>query len=245
MRVIVQRYFSIFVIVGHGLSLIRERLGIQLSSLTFDKVMPAVEKSKAKNEMKREAGDKNYPIWLLFNPKHPAVRHYIWTPVLSEIQDKIYRELRTRIDTTNIYFRNAVSNGKIVPNTLNWWDAEVANEIEALREIVSVHQPKLLITFGAFPFEFVRRVYEIKPEKGPKAWGTSNLGDEFGKAIDDFDINKTNRIPLLRRVIESSKFLEDDRNIPRKDVDNYFRFVGTKIAEKLIEHKDSLDIWIN
>lgn len=215
--------------------------GIRLSSLTLDKGIPVVQKVK----MKRETGERSYPIWLLFNPKHPAVRHYIWTPVLAEIQDKVYRELRTRIDTTNIYIRNAVSNSGIVPNTLNWWGTDVANEIELLREIVLEHQPKLLITFGAFPFEFVRRVYEIKPEKGPKAWGTSNLGDEFGKAIDTFDINKTNRIPLLRRVIESDKFIEDDTHFCGKDVDSYFHFVGTKIAERIIEYKDCLDIWID
>lgn len=209
-----------------------------MSGLTLDKGMPVAEKTK------RETGKRTYPIWLIFNPKHPAVRHYIWTPVLAEIQDKVYRELRTRIDTTNIYIRNAVSNSEIVPNTLNWWGTEVANEIELLREIVSEYQPKLLITFGAFPFEFVRRVYEIKPEKGPKAWGTSNLGVEFGRAMESFDINTTNRIPLLRRVIESGKFIEEDNPFGQKDVDNYFHFVGTKIAEKLIENKDSLDIWI-
>ncbi|MDR3602344.1 MAG: hypothetical protein P4L49_17970 [Desulfosporosinus sp.] len=210
-----------------------------MSSLTFNNEIPVVERMGTK-----ETGERAYPIWLLFNPKHPAVRHYIWTPVLAEIQDKVYRELHTRVDTTNIYTRNAVSNSGIVPNTLNWWGTEVANEIEEFRGIVLEHKPKILISFGAFPFEFVRRVYEIKPEKGPKAWGTSNLGDEFGRAMESFDINKTNRIPLLRRVIESGKFIEDDTD-DRKDVENYFHFVGTKIAERLIEHKDSLDIWID
>ncbi|ODA38974.1 hypothetical protein [Desulfosporosinus sp. BG] len=218
-----------------------------MPSLALDKEISSVEKMK----IKRETGEKEYPIWLLFNPKHPAIRHYIWTPVLAEIQDKVFRELHTRINTANMYIRNVVSDSGIVPNTLNWWGTEVSNEIELLRELVIEHQPKLLISFGAFPFEFVRRVYEIKPEKGPKAWGTSNLGDEFGKAIETFDINRTNRIPLLRRVVDSGKFIEEVSNFSRDDgdryfeeVDNYFHFVGSKIAEKIIEHKDSLDIWI-
>ncbi|EGW37708.1 hypothetical protein [Desulfosporosinus sp. OT] len=218
-----------------------------MPSLALDKEISSVEKMK----IKRETGEKEYPIWLLFNPKHPAIRHYIWTPVLAEIQDKVFRELHTRINTANMYIRNVVSDSGIVPNTLNWWGTEVSNEIELLRELVIEHQPKLLISFGAFPFEFVRRVYEIKPEKGPKAWGTSNLGDEFGKAIETFDINRTNRIPLLRRVVDSGKFIEEVSNFSQDDgdryfeeVDNYFHFVGSKIAEKLIEHKDSLDIWI-
>lgn len=190
--------------------------------------------------MKRETGDKTYPIWLLVNPKHPAVRHNIWTPVLSEIQDKVYRQLHTRIDATDIYIRNAVEDSRVVPKTLNWWGAEVATEIELFREIVFEYKPKILITFGAFPYEFMRRVYEIKPEKGPKSWGTSNLGNEFGRSIANFDINKTNKIPLLRRIVESGKFIED-----RNDFGvNYFQYVGAKIADKIVEHRDSFNIWI-
>ncbi|WP_242833820.1 hypothetical protein [Desulfosporosinus sp. OT] len=189
---------------------------------------------------KREAGDKAYPIWLLINPKHTAVRHNIWTPVLAEIQDKVYREIHTRIDSRNIYIRNAVKDSAIVPKTLNWWGAEVSKEIELFREIVFEYKPKILITFGAFPYEFMRRVYEIKPEKGPKSWGTAILGNEFGRSIENFDINKTNKIPLLRRVVTSGKFIEDYNDFS----ENYFQYVGSKIADKLIENKDSFNIWI-
>ena len=194
--------------------------------------------------MKQASGEKTYPIWLLVNPKHPAVRYNIWTPVLNEIQDRIFREIHTRIDTTNIFIRNAVSDCGIVPNTLNWWRPEVAKEIVLFREMVLEHKPKILISFGAFPFEFLRRVYEIKPEKGPKYWGTSNLEDEFRKAIGNFDINKTNRIPLLRRLITSSNDLEADNCFDRKGSKNYYYDVGSKIAEKIIENKDNLNIWI-
>ncbi|MDR3587109.1 MAG: hypothetical protein P4L59_17615 [Desulfosporosinus sp.] len=190
--------------------------------------------------IKRESGERSYPIWLVVNPKHPAVRHNIWTPVLAEIQDKVYRGIHTRIETSNLYIRNAVCDSSIVPNTLNWWGAEVAQEIETFREIALENQPKIIISFGAFPFEFLRRVYEVKPDKGPKFWGTSNLGDEFGRSIENFDINKTNRIPLLRRVISSGKFIEDHNYFG----ENYFQYVGTKIAEKIIENKDNLKIWI-
>ncbi|ODA39271.1 hypothetical protein [Desulfosporosinus sp. BG] len=190
--------------------------------------------------IKRDSGDKSYPIWLIVNPKHPAVRHNIWTPALAEIQDKVYREIHTRIDTTNIYIRNAICDSTIVPNTLNWWGAEVGREIETFREIALEHEPKILISFGAFPFEFLRRAYEILPEKGPKYWSTSNLGDEFGRSIENFDINKTNRIPLLRKVISSGKFIEDHGYFGQ----HYFHYVGTKIAEKIVENKDHLKIWI-
>ena len=194
--------------------------------------------------MKQESGERAYPIWLLVNPKHPAVRYNIWTPVLDKIQDRIFREIHTRVDTTNIFIRNAVSDCGIVPNTLNWWRPEVAKEIVLFREIVLEHKPKILISFGAFPFEFLRRVYEIKPEKGPKYWGTSNLDDEFRKAIENFDINKTNRIPLRRRLIASSNDLEAHNCFDRKGSENYYYDIGSKIAEKIIENKDNLNIWI-
>lgn len=191
-------------------------------------------------EKTMESGKKTYPIWLVVNPKHPAVRHNIWTPVLAEIQDRVYREIHKRIDATDIYIRNAVKDSRLVPKTLNWWGAEVAKEIELFREIVLEYKPKILITFGAFPYEYMRRVFEIKPEKGPKSWGNSNLGNEFAKAIENFDINKSNRIPLLRRIVESDKFIENNNFFG----ENYFQYVGAKLADKIIQYQDSFDIWI-
>ena len=213
-----------------------------MSSLILNEDIPLSEKRG------RDSGNKAFPIWLLVNPKYTAVRYDIWRPVLDVIQDKVYRELHTRIDTTNIYFRSAVSNGGIVPNTLNWWGREVAKEIDLFREIVLEYKPKMLISFGAFPFEFMRRVYEIKPEKGPKAWGTSLLRDEFERSMENFDINDTNRIPLLRRVVTSDNQRENQREslnfMSRTERESYFHHIGTKIAEKIIEHKATLNIWI-
>ncbi|WP_235838936.1 hypothetical protein [Desulfosporosinus metallidurans] len=194
--------------------------------------------------MKNESGERSYPIWLLLNPKHPVVLRSIWTPILDEIQDKVYRKIETRIDTTNIFIRNTIDDSGKVPNTLNWWAAEVAKEIELFRESILEYKPKILISFGAFPFEFVRRIFNIKPEKGPKYWSNSNLNSEFERAIENFDINQTNRIPILRQVSVSSKFEEDHRLSNLTDISNYFRNVGAKIADKIIENKDSLNIWI-
>src|SRR5665648_837212 len=192
----------------------------------------------------RESGERSNPIWLLVNPKHPAVRYYIWTPVLAVIQDRVYRELHERIDTTDIFIRSVVSETEMVPNTLNWWGAEVNAEIELFRQLVLEHKPKIIITFGAFPFEFLRRVYEIEPRKGPKHWSTSNLKEEFERSIEDFDINQTNRIPLLRRVVESGNFIEGHNYFCQENVENYFCYVGTKIAEKIIENQKGINNWV-
>ncbi len=188
--------------------------------------------------VQRDSGEMTYPIWLLVNPKYPSAYHDIWRPILEEIQDRVYREMYIRIDTSNIYIRKTVIDSELVPNTLNWWGKEVAKEINVFREMVHEHKPKILITFGAFPFEFVRRVFNIKPEKGPKAWSTSILRDEFEKSIENFDINKTNRIPLLRRVVSSDKLMT------RAGRETYVNYVGAMIADRIIENRDSLNIWI-
>ncbi|HBP65832.1 MAG TPA: hypothetical protein DD730_16640 [Desulfosporosinus sp.] len=190
-----------------------------------------------------ESGGRTNPIWLLFDPRHP-IRHDIWTPILDEVQDKVYRQIHRRVDTSKILIRNAINNSLLVPNTLNWWADEVVAEIELFREIALEHKPKILISFGAFAYEFVRRVYRTKPKKGPKHWGTSILGDEFRSSIENFDINTTNSIPLLRRVIASGNYIEAHNYFCQNQGENYFNFVGIKIAEKIIEHKDDLQIWI-
>lgn len=198
---------------------------------------------KYKSLVGRDSGEKTYPIWLLVNPKYPGVVSSVWRPVLDEIQDKVYRELHTRIDTKNIYIRSAVSDCGIVPDTLNWWGNEVSAEINKFRELIMDYKPKLLISFGAFTFEFMRRVSEIKPDKGPKYWSAPVLNDEFRASLDMFDVNKTNIIPLLRRVIESNEFIETQGHFSQSDSEKYFQYVGTKVAEKIIKNRSILDIW--
>jgi len=197
-----------------------------------------------KTTLARESGERSDPIWLLVNPKHPAVRYYIWTPVLAVIQDKVFRDIHKRIDTDNIFIRNVVRESGLVANTLNWWGAEVEAEIESFRELVLEHKPKMIVTFGAFPYEFMRRVYELQPIKGPKYWSTARLKEEFEQAIVNFDMNKTNRVPLLRRVVESGKFIEGHNYFCEELVENYFYYVGTKIAEKIIENQDDFNNWV-
>ena len=196
------------------------------------------------DRMKEEFGDRSYPIWILVNPKYPADRLEIWAPILDEIQDKVYRKLHKRIDTRNIYIKNTVSDIGIVPKIANCLSTEVAKEMVKLRESILKHQPKMLITFGTVTYEFIKRIFDLKPGKGPKYWSTTNLGDELERSIVNFDINQTNRIPLPRRVMKSSKLIEDRNYFSREENENYFREVGAKIAERIIENKDSLKIWI-
>lgn len=207
-------------------------------SLALDKY------STLANKMKKESGDRSYPIWLLVNPNNLAVCHDIWAPILDEIQDKIYRKLHTRIDPENIFVKNTVSDIGIVSKTSNCWATEVSEEVIMLRESVQEYQPKILITFGALTNEFVKRVLETRSSEGPKYWSTTNLEDEFERSIENFDINQMNRvpIPLLRRVMKSGKSVEDRNYSSWEESENYLRYLGTKIAGRIIENKDSLKI---
>lgn len=190
------------------------------------------------DRMKKESGDRSCPIWLLVNPKYPADTYDIWALIMYEMQDMVYRKLHARIDSKNIFIKNAVSDIGRVSNTSI--EPEVAKEIVKLRENVLEHQPKLVITFGTITNEFVRRVFDIRPENGPKYWRTSNLVDEFERSIANFDITRTNWIPLIRRVTKSAKNIKDLED----NSDNYYHDVARKIADRIIEHKDSLKIWI-
>lgn len=210
-----------------------------MSSLLIDK------NSALTDTMKKESGDKSCPIWLLVNPKSPYVRYDIWNPILDTIQDKVYRELRKRIDTQTIYIKNVVSDIGIIPKTNNGLQMEVVNEIELLKKSVLEHQPKMLITFGTVTYELVRRFYKKNPEEGPKYWNTTNLGVEFERSIANFDISQTNKIPLPCRVMKSSNFIEDSTYSSWEDGEPYFRYAAAKIADKIIENKDNLNIWIN
>lgn len=211
-----------------------------MASLVLNKYSP----SFAEQIKIESGGDMSSPIWLLVNPKYPAIRHYIWTPILEEIQDRVYRKLRARIDTKNIFIKSVASNIGIISNTINCGAEERKKEIAIFRERIRECQPKILITLGAITYEFVKRVFELSLEKEPQYWSSTNLGNEFEQSIANFDINQTNMIPLVSRVMKSGKLFEDGNYSNWKEIESYFHYVGLKIADKIIENKDSLKIWI-
>ncbi|AET67684.1 hypothetical protein Desor_2076 [Desulfosporosinus orientis DSM 765] len=196
------------------------------------------EYSNSSVKMIRESGDQSSPIWLLVNSRYPNDVFDIWTPILYEIQDRVYRKLHGRIDRGRIYIMYASSNIGRVSIPSKPLPAEAATEIVELRKSVLQHQPKLLITFGTITNELVRRVFDQQAEDGPNYWKTTNLEDEFQRSIMNFDINRTNWIPLIRKV-KGRKSLQD-----WEESERYFREAAINIADKIIEHKDSLNLWI-
>jgi hypothetical protein len=209
--------------------------------------------------MKREVGDRNFPIWLLgdsnpeqwqeslatpFDPRHP-IRHNIWTSVLDVIQDNVFRAKKIRVETKTLFIRNAVENPLIKPKPTDIeWGKKVEIEIAELREIILTYKPKLLLSFGAFSFEFARRSHGQEPKRNYSYWGSEKLGVEFRQRINEFDPNKINILPLLHRSVSGGKFIQSQNNFCNKKGANYFEYVGISIEEKLLQFQYDLDIWV-
>src|SRR5271157_864811 len=209
--------------------------------------------------MEREVGDCNFPLWLIgdsnparwqsslktpLDPRHP-IRHNIWTALLDVIQDKVYRASRLRVDTSTIYIRNAVDNPAKKPAPASsQWTKSADSEISGLESLIKTHKPIMLFCFGAFAFEFVRRAIGEQERRNYGHWGARRLGDEFRFRIRNFNPNKTNIIPLLHRSISGGKFIESHEYFCGQRGVNYFEVVGSEIADKLLQHRDQLRIWI-
>lgn len=209
--------------------------------------------------MNREVGDRDFPIWLIgdsnpaqwqdklktpLDPRHPIL-HNIWTSVVDVVQDSVYRNCRRRIDTSSLYIRNAVDDPSKKPQTSSIdWYPNTNEEIDILHELLARHQPALIVSFGAFAFEFARRAQRREPIHSFSYWGARRLGEEFRINARHFDVTEVNLLPLLHRSISGGKFIESHEYFCAETGANYFEYVGLSIAEILIQHKDRLSVWI-
>ena len=208
--------------------------------------------------MEKEHGDRTFPIWLLgdSNPinwheklrypldsLHPA-RHNIWTPILDEIQDKVYVYIKKRINTKDIYIRNAVYNSATKPKeNAVVWTQDLQKEIEEYSKLIKEYKPTIIFSFGAFSYEFLLRATD-RGGNSYNHWDTKNLGEDFRKNLKNFNINITNPIPLLHTSISRGRFLESHKYFCDNEADNYFEYTGQKIAAILIEYEDHFaNIW--
>jgi hypothetical protein len=113
-----------------------------------------------------------------------------------------------------------------------------------LQNLIQLNQPKMLFSFGAFSFEFARRTLAQEPQRSHSYWGAKRLGEEFKTRIAQFEPSTTNLLPLLHVSIARGRFIQSHEYFCGQKGANYFEFVGGQIAQKLIEHRDKLDVWI-
>ena len=208
--------------------------------------------------MKRDSGSPSVPIWLIadsspspwekdleipLDPRHPT-RHNIWTPILDGMQSRVFHASGRRIDTDKLYIRNAVHHAKEKPRyTARDWPPECGREIVTLRSLIEQHKPKLVLTFGAFAFEFARRVLDERPIRSTKHWGTGKLGGEFRQRVEGFSALETELLPLLHVSIARGRFLESHRYFTDMERGNYFEYVAEKLATLLLTHDRTFSIW--
>lgn len=210
--------------------------------------------------MDKEHGNKKYPIWLLgdsepanwrndlkypFDPRHPAI-HNIWTPIIDKVQEEVFKAKKRRIDTTDIYVRNAVDDPDRKPkrNKLDW-SPYVQTKQNELERLIKRYKPKIIFTFGSFSFEMCRRALNETPNrKYGYFWTTQQLSNQFHDRIELYNHNQTNIIPLLHISISQRHYLVSHRIYTDNPTGCYFDYSGKLISEIILRHFLAEDIWV-
>ncbi len=212
--------------------------------------------------MEKEDGTLDSQVWLIgdsnpenwdkylhhpLDPRHP-VRHNILTPILEVVQENVFHADRSRIDTKQFYIRNAVEDASGKPDSSDigkkWYDKHIVEELKEFRESLADKNPILVISFGAFAFEFCRRALEQNPERNYGYWDTTKLGIEFKQRISEFEPDRINLLPLLHVSIARGKFLTSHKNFCGKEGENYFEFVGQQLAAIILKHETCFSFWL-
>ena len=182
------------------------------------------------------------PIWLIgdsapkranlvrhpLDRRHPAI-HNIWTPILYGIQKHIYAEKATIItNEEDIFFiKNAALDAGQKPqsNSKNWEDNKPLMErLEATKKDLAAYNPKLVITFGACAYEFMRRCYIQDKNKWhhSKYWGARTMGADFRAGIKESKI----LLPLLHVSISQGKWPQSH--------EQYTDYVAANLYKRII-----------
>lgn len=212
--------------------------------------------------MKDSVGDPMFSVWLIadsepknwrellltpLDPRHPA-RHSIWTSVLDYMQEALYRQEKRRFASDRLYITNAVKEADYKPMaTAIDWPINLRGKNCALREKLSYFGPKVVLTFGAFAFEFVRRACGEELLFPFGYWSTERLGEEFKKRLALYESTRINVLPLLHVSISRGRFLKSHSYFVGeggKKPANYFEFVGTELAQLFLTKCKNLPIWV-
>jgi hypothetical protein len=174
--------------------------------------------------------------------RHPA-RHNIWTPVVDVVQNEAFAKKGWRLDEARLYVRNAVSAESAKPDdAATDWGPETLYQGKTLANLLELHRPALVVTFGAFAFEFVRRCLGEAALPFRK-WTTEKLGIEMRRRMRDYSPNGINVLPALHATIARRHFLVSHRRYCPDPGQNYFEHVGTELSKVLIEHADDFGIF--
>jgi hypothetical protein len=235
------------------------REGLARNDLKGAKMQQALLKEDHSPMMPVDVGRRDFPLWLIGDanpspgkttPLTPTdarhrVWHLMWTPVLNVIDDRVYLSTRSRVDSHGIHVRNALSDLALKPEpSQTHWSPVVEDALLGLRKLISAHRPTLLISFGAFAFEFVRRAIGERDLHPHGFWAAKRLGDQFRQRIANFEPGAANVIPLLHRRLSTSKYMESHEYFCGQVGVNYFEVVGEALADTMLRYRDQLPVWI-
>jgi len=208
--------------------------------------------------MEYESGSKNFPLWIMsdiepsyleakldgpFDYRHP-VRHIVCTSILNVIQYYVYQYENRRLAEENIYFRTTISENAEKPKINDViWPGEVMEDVEKIKSDINRYQPAVILSFGAFTYEILRRTDTNNTNRSYGSWTPEELGGEFKACLNEFDIHQSNIFPLMDRSIIGWKFLQSHEQFVGQKNADYFKFAGKKIAGILNKYRDELDIW--
>jgi hypothetical protein len=209
----------------------------------------------------KHQGNEGSKIWLIgdsdpensgpeleyvFDDRHPTI-HNIWTSIIYKIQRIYYKEKSKMIDDDNFFVINAIhDSGKKPGKDVCSWDSNtIGNEkadyieqsMEKIKNIIKLNEPQMIITFGAFSFEFVRRC-EGEKVKRPYGgnWNTKELRKQFICSIKE----EKKIVPLLHRSISMGYFLSSHRYFSDANNEyningNYFKFVSEYLYQRFVK----------
>jgi len=182
----------------------------------------------------------DYPL----TTKHPTI-HNIWTSIENELQEFFFRSFKKRLDSKKIYVRNAVRLARIKPkgSSVNW-NGQYDKLLNSFNSDIKKYQPRVLITFGQFAYEFVRRSRNMKKVK-IKDWTVIELGNEFRKAMTNPNSGNLYMIPLLHEIVANQPMYTqnfvDQQNVSK----SYFEYVAQELGLLIVNlFQKQGEIWI-
>jgi hypothetical protein len=168
------------------------------------------------------------------------------------MQGALYRQEKRRFASDHLYIINAVKDPDDKPiGTAIDWPTVLQEKHGALRGKLSHFRPKVVLTFGAFAYECVRRACGEELLFPFGYWSTKRLGEEFKKRLALFESARVNVLPLLHvsisrgrclKIIKSHSYFVGEEG---KGPANYFEFVGTGLAQLFLAKCKHLPIWVS
>lgn len=208
--------------------------------------------------MRRHTGNPYASLWLIgdsepekqcdqlalpLDARHPT-RHNIWTPVLLRSNLNLFRTLGRNIDEREAYVRNAIGNPKWKPSRSAMdWPQNTRRSLYWFRKTLQEYKPLMVITFGGFAFEFVRRACSDEDWKPYGQWTVGGLAEQFRCSQNQFDPAGLNVIPLLHATIARGRYLSAHREYTGRSDSNYFDYVGEVLAEQFAQLSADDKLW--